>query len=126
MKRNAVIPYALIAVIGILTVIVISVIGIDQRKTIQEAEEGGGEKQEQAEGGATADDPEAIFENNCASCHGADLTGGMGPDLTKVGGRLSKDEIKDIVMNGRGSMPPGIIKEDAQAEAIAKWLSEKK
>ncbi|WP_099158529.1 cytochrome c550 [Virgibacillus ndiopensis] len=126
MKRNAVIPYALIAVIGIALVIVLSVVGIGQRDAIQKADEGGGEKQEQTEGGATADDPEAIFENNCASCHGADLTGGMGPDLTKVGSRLSKDEIKDIVMNGRGDMPPGIIKEDAQAEAIAKWLSEKK
>ncbi|ASK63168.1 cytochrome C [Virgibacillus phasianinus] len=124
MKKNPVIPFALIAVIGILLVIVISVVGLDQQATIEKAEEGGGEKQEKAE--ASTDDPAAIFQNNCISCHGADLTGGVGPDLTKVGARYNKKEIKNIILNGKGSvMPAGLVKEP-QAEALAEWLSKKK
>lgn len=125
MKRNAVIPYALIAVIGIALVVIMSVNGINQKEAIQNAEENGG--QAQAEGGTT--DPEAIFQNNCAACHGADLSGGAGPALQKVGSNYSKDEIKDIIINGKqgdmGTMPGGLVNNE-QAEAIAKWLSEKK
>ncbi|WP_042223434.1 cytochrome c550 [Oceanobacillus manasiensis] len=130
MRKNPVIPYALIALLGILAVIVISIIGIDQREQIQQAEEGeqteeGGESSEGESGeGETSDDPEAIFESNCASCHGADLSGGAGPDLTQVGSRLSEDEIQDIIINGQGSMPPGMAT-DQEAEVLASWLAEK-
>lgn len=125
MKRNAVIPYALIAIIGILTVIVISFVGVNQREDIQKAEEGGGTA-EQAQEGETTGDPEEIFEANCAACHGADLSGGMGPDLTKVGSDHSADDIMDIIQNGQGSMPAQSQVSAEDAEALAKWLSEKK
>ncbi|MFD1038504.1 cytochrome c550 [Virgibacillus byunsanensis] len=125
MKRNPVIPYALIALIGILLVIVLSSIGINQRETIQQDEEGGKEQQEEAQDGETSDDPEAIFESNCASCHGADLSSGSAPDLTQVGNDYSKEDIQDIIINGKGSMPPGMATDD-QAEVLAEWLSEMK
>src|SRR5699024_9618100 len=48
---------------------------------------------------------EEILESNCASCHGGDLSGGAGPDLTAVGADHSSDEIIDIIENGVGSMP---------------------
>ncbi|MFD2630850.1 cytochrome c550 [Oceanobacillus kapialis] len=132
MRKNPVIPYALIALFGILAVVVISIIGLDQREEIQQAEEqgeqsqeGGGESSEgeSAEGGTT-EDPEAIFESNCASCHGADLSGGAGPNLTQVGSRLSEDEIQNIIINGQGSMPAGMATEQ-EAEVLAAWLAEK-
>ena len=125
MKRNPVIPFALIALIGIVLVIVLSVVGLNQQEAIEKQEEGGGEKQAQEEG-ASVDDPNAIFQSNCISCHGADLTGGAGPDLTKVGGRYSKAEIKEIILNGKGDiMPPGLVPEP-KAAALAEWLSKKK
>ncbi|CDQ39633.1 MULTISPECIES: cytochrome c550 [Virgibacillus] len=124
MKRNPVIPYAIIALVGILGVIILSFVGLDQRNDMQQAEEGGGEQAESQEG-ETTDDPAAIFESNCASCHGADLSGGMGPDLTQVGSRLSQEEIQDVIINGKGQMPAGMANE-AEAEVLAKWLAEKK
>ena len=33
---------------------------------------------------ASAGDAEKLYGQYCASCHNADLTGGVGPDLTKV------------------------------------------
>lgn len=124
MKKNPVIPYAIIAVVGILLVIVVSGVGIGQRTDI--ADEGNeAETDEQAsDEGETSDDPEEIFENSCASCHGDDLSGGAGPDLTEVGNRHSEDEIHDIAVNGTGSMPPGMATED-EADVLAEWLSQK-
>lgn len=129
MKNNPVIPYAIIAVIGILLVVVISVAGIDQRKAIEDEGKKGGEKQEQkkdnSQAGKTTTDPSKIFQSNCASCHGQDLSGGMGPALKKVGSRYSKKEIKGIIKSGPGAMPPSVIK-GKKADAVAKWLSKKK
>lgn len=82
--------------------------------------DGGGK--ESASGG----DPEKMYQQKCSGCHGTDLKGGAGPDLTKVGSALSKDEIKDIIENGKGGgMPKGLYKGD-DAEKVAAWLAEKK
>ena len=71
-------------------------------------------------------DPEKMYQQKCSGCHGGDLKGGAGPDLTKVGSALSKDEIKDIIENGKGGgMPKGLYK-GADAEKVAEWLAEKK
>ena len=121
-SKNHVIPYAIIAVVGILAVIFISVIGVNQREEINNAAEGG---EEQAEGGEVAA-PEEIFEKNCAMCHGSDLSGGSAPDLTKVGNDHSADEIKEIIIKGTdGGMPGGLVG-DEEAAALAEWLGEKK
>lgn len=70
---------------------------------------------------------EEIFKSNCSSCHGADLSGGMGPDLTKVGADHSKDEIEDIVENGseNGKMPPQNVSGD-DLDTLATWLADMK
>lgn len=69
---------------------------------------------------------EKVFAQNCASCHGENLGGGAGPALDAVGGTYSKDEILDIIKNGKGSgMPAGLI-QGKEAEMVAQWLAEKK
>ena len=56
-----------------------------------------------ASGSETVDGSE-VFATTCAGCHGADGTGGRGPDLT-VRSSLTKDRIVDQVTNGGSSMP---------------------
>lgn len=71
-------------------------------------------------------DPEKIVKAKCTSCHGGNLQGqGNFPNLMNVGSRLSKDEILNVLENGRGGMPAGLVT-GAEAEAVARWLSEKK
>jgi cytochrome c551 len=70
-------------------------------------------------------DAEKIVNNKCIACHGNNLEGGSAPALTNVGSKLSESEIHDIIINGQGGMPGGIIKGD-EAEAVSKWLAEKK
>ncbi|RKQ37811.1 cytochrome c550 [Oceanobacillus halophilus] len=122
MRKNPIIPYAIIAVIGVLAVIIISFVGVGQRDAIQQAEEGGGEQA--VEEGEVSTDPEAIFSANCSSCHGADLSGGMGPDLTTIGSKLSAEDITQIIQNGQGQMP-AVQMASEEAELLSEWLSEK-
>lgn len=68
----------------------------------------------------TAGAAEEIYKDSCASCHGGDLSGGMGPELT--GNGLSADEISNIIENGQGSMPPVNLSEEDRSE-VANWLS---
>lgn len=70
-------------------------------------------------------DAQAVTKQKCISCHGNDLSGAVGPDLTKIGATLSEDQIKDVLKNGKGSMPAGLVS-GAELDAVAKWLSEKK
>jgi mono/diheme cytochrome c family protein len=70
---------------------------------------------------------EALFKDNCMSCHGAGLEGDFGPNLTKVGARRSKDQIVTQVTSG-GTQMPGFEKklDSAAIETLAAWLAAKK
>jgi len=48
-----------------------------------------------------------VEQQGCIGCHGTNLEGGQGPAL--VGTEKSVDEIKDIAVNGIGSMPKGLF-----------------
>jgi cytochrome c551 len=80
-----------------------------------------------AAGGAATGDVQAVFKQNCISCHGVNLEGGVGPNLQKVGTKYSKDQIVGIITNGRGAMPSfkGKIS-DNEIGALADWLAAKK
>lgn len=126
MKRN-ILPFGIIAIVGIFAAIIVFYIGASQREDIQLAEENDGEEvaDENGEDGEVLDDPEAIYANSCASCHGDDMTGVVGPDLTAVGSDHSAEDIEEIIANGQGSMPPGTAPPE-EAAVIAEWLSEMK
>ncbi|NEW07198.1 cytochrome c [Paenibacillus sp. SYP-B3998] len=78
-------------------------------------------------GAASKVDAQALFKANCVSCHGVNLEGSVGPNLQKVGGKLSKDQITAILNNGKGAMPSfkGRLSDD-EINSLAAWLSEKK
>ena len=70
---------------------------------------------------------EAIYKQSCIACHGNDLAGKMGPNLQKVGGKLTDKQLYQILQNGRGGMPAfkSTLK-DEEIVNLAKWLVEKK
>jgi cytochrome c551 len=75
---------------------------------------------------ASAGDAQKIFSQKCSACHGDNLEGKVGPNLTKVGSRYSKAQILDILKNGKsGGMPAGLVS-GADADKVATWLSTKK
>jgi|SRR5699024_1956494 len=116
MSRNPVIPYAIIAVLGIVTIIIIAYVGVNQREAI--------ENPDAVQEGETIEDPEEIYKNMCASCHGDDLSGDSAPELQQVGNRMSEEEIKTIIIEGTDSGMPGGLVDNVEAELISEWLAE--
>lgn len=98
---------------------------------------GGGGGSSSGGGGEQTSGSDAEFEqavnlynsNNCVSCHAADLSGNMGgnTNLKKVGSRLSKDEIAQVISEGRGVMPSFADSlSQEEIDQLAEWLSTKK
>jgi cytochrome c550 len=116
MKKNPIIPFALIAVLGILAMIILSVVGLNEQERIAT----GGDD----EGETTEADPEALIQS-CIGCHGGDLEGGSGPSLNDVHERLSVEEIESMIINGseNGNMPGGLVTNE-EAAVLAEWLAE--
>lgn len=77
---------------------------------------------ETADEGAVAHGQEVV-QKACISCHGSNLEGmGNFPALNNVGSRLSQEEILNVILNGQGGMPAGIVKGE-EAEAAAAYLA---
>ncbi|TVT29440.1 cytochrome c [Salinicoccus cyprini] len=132
MNRNPIVPFILIIFLGIGLVFLLS----SQGATTDEegggedvaSEEGSGEGGESAggEGGGAAAgdfDAEGFARDNCASCHGQDFSGGMGPAL--AGTSLSVEEFSTVVREGRGAMPSFSQDQiaDEQLTALHEFLS---
>ncbi|MDA3130725.1 c-type cytochrome [Aliibacillus thermotolerans] len=112
MKGKPLIPFFLIAMLGLMLTLGLSLIGV-----YQQADDG--------EEDPASMDPveygEELVNSNCISCHGENLEGASGPAIADVGSRLSEEEIIDISVNGIGSMPAGIANPE-EAQAIAQYL----
>ena len=76
---------------------------------------------------STSAKAELLYKDNCLVCHGVGLAGDVGPNLTKVGARRTKDQIVTQIMNGKVEMPPfkDTLKPE-DIEALANWLAAKK
>ncbi len=75
-------------------------------------------------GGTAAGDVdrgEAVFEHECAGCHGSGGAGGVGPVL--VGSGLDATAVTTAVQQGRGIMPAGIVEGQEQADVVTYVVS---
>jgi len=116
MNRNPLIPFLLIFILGIGLMFMLSFKGLGDAKDLASEKSGKGEKTEE-----TSKNPEDIYANTCAGCHGAGAEGGVGPELNGVGDHLSLDEVKDVIANGRGTMPPNLVG-DAELDGMAEYI----
>lgn len=66
-----------------------------------------------------------VFAANCAMCHGKNREGNppVFPSLVGVETRLTPDQIKTIVQNGRGKMPPASQVKGDDLTAVVAFLS---
>jgi cytochrome c551 len=84
---------------------------------------GGGGDDEATTGGTV--DAEKVAAQKCSTCHGQNLEGAGAPKISDAGSRYSKEQLEEIILNGKGGMPGGIIKGE-EASAVAEWLASKK
>lgn len=123
MKRNPAIPYIFIMLLGIALVFFLSVKGLGDAKEIAKDNKKGDAKTE-APAGQTGGkfDPEGFAKQTCVTCHGNNLEGNIGPNLHGIGKKISKDEIKNVLKNGKGTMPPGMVPAE-NVDAMADWVA---
>lgn len=59
-----------------------------------------------------------LYAEHCASCHGDDAEGAIGPPLTER--ELTEGAIRDVVTSGRGSMPSfdGVLTSDGMSALV--------
>lgn len=89
-------------------------------ETADSGEESGESKESGEETASSGDvDAEGIARDNCASCHGQDFSGSMGPAL--AGTSLSEDDFTSIVRDGQGSMPAFSADQIADEELTAMY-----
>ncbi len=67
---------------------------------------------------------EQVYVQNCAGCHGADRGGnGMGiPSLVDLNTRLSREQAQEVIVHGRGMMPPWGFLSALQLEGVLDFL----
>ena len=120
MQKNPIIPFILIMAFGIGLIFFLSMDGVGNKEEIAATEENA----EGTEGGEEASagefDPEAHAQASCIGCHGNSYEG-QGAFPAIVGTALSEDEVKDILANGKGSMPGGLVPAE-NIDAMAAWV----
>ena len=66
-----------------------------------------------------------VFNARCASCHGRDGGGGVGLNLQQIEGRLTDDEQREVIRNGRRRMPAfQSTLSDADIDAVIRFTRE--
>jgi mono/diheme cytochrome c family protein len=68
-----------------------------------------------------------IYAQLCANCHGADLSGGVGPDLGPESSSASESNefLEFSIINGRGRMPSfSSSLDDQQLELLVGYIRE--
>ena len=104
--KNPIVPFLLIFALGIGLIFFMSLYGLDKKEEI--AGDANGEATDEV---VDADfDAADVAQGKCISCHGGDLEGGMGGAAPALAGTtLSQDELVDIMVNGQGAMPAGLV-----------------
>lgn len=123
MNNNPAIPFLLIILLGIGLVFLLASYGADHQvdsnhAAEQEAAEETAEGEDGEESASTGDfDAEGFARDNCASCHGQDFTGGMGPTILG----LDEEAFITAVREGPGNMPAFSSDQisDEELEALA-------
>ncbi|QIH78609.1 cytochrome c [Macrococcoides canis] len=115
MNRNPVIPFILIMLMGVGLIFFMSAHGANKG----EEEGGDGAKTEQKF------DAKTFAKDNCTSCHGQNLEGGMGP---KLAGISDTEKAKKIIREGKGAMPAHDQSKisDKDLDTLVKYLKDAK
>ncbi|CAM5791704.1 MULTISPECIES: menaquinol-cytochrome c reductase cytochrome b/c subunit [Brevibacillus] len=68
-------------------------------------------------------DPLWTAQTGCMGCHGKNMEGALGPNLQKIGSQLDAAQIAEVIKNGKGQMPGGLIQDEAEIQKLAEYLA---
>ncbi|GAK06451.1 cytochrome c [Geomicrobium sp. JCM 19038] len=110
MKGQPLIPFAIIAGVGILLIITFSFIGLGAGgDDAEDGDSGSGDPVEMAD---------SLFEDNCLSCHGDNGAGGSAPAIAG----MDAEAVLQAIEEGPGMMPADLVTGE-EAEAVAEYVA---
>gem|GEM_PF-1235079 len=66
-----------------------------------------------------------VYRARCASCHGADGAGAIGPSLSEIETRLDDNAQREVVVTGRNTMPSfGNTLSESDIDAVVRYVRE--
>ena len=65
---------------------------------------------------------QGIYISNCQSCHGAERTGGVGPQLLQIKSRFNFKKFQQLVVSGKGEMPAFAHLDEASVKKVYGYL----
>ncbi len=66
-----------------------------------------------------------VYNGRCAQCHGTDGGGGVGLNLQQIETRLTDDDQREVITNGRNRMPAfGATLSDDDIDAVIRFSRE--
>ena len=68
---------------------------------------------------------QSLYITNCASCHGTERRGNPAsgfPSLLNIGGRRTREEVSNVVKNGKGMMPAFTKFNEKETDAVTAFL----
>lgn len=121
MMKNPVVPFFLIFALGIGLIFFLSLYGLEQQSEIAGSDDEVTEQEGTANTGEF--DAAAVAQQKCISCHGENLSGGMGPALT--GQAFTAEALHNGIKNGvpGTAMPAGLIPDENIDEMVEYILS---
>jgi quinoprotein glucose dehydrogenase len=63
-----------------------------------------------------------FYTSTCQTCHGENMSGGVGPSLANIGQHIFYDEFKNIITNGRGQMPAFAHVDEETLRALYRYV----
>lgn len=122
MRGKPLVPFAITAIIGILLMLSLSFVGLNEKLSADGVDDKAAEEVVEFEDPVAAG--EEFVQRSCIGCHGGDLQGvGGNPAINQLEGKYTAEEIAAIVTRGIGSMPP-MPHNQVEADAIATYLLE--
>jgi quinoprotein glucose dehydrogenase len=64
----------------------------------------------------------SLYSSTCQSCHGKDMSGGVGPSLLGIGRQVFYDEFRNTVINGKRQMPGFAHVDEGTLKALYRFL----
>ncbi|WNF37731.1 cytochrome c [Bacillaceae bacterium IKA-2] len=125
MRGKPLYPYAGIAIVGIALIILLSLVGVNQKDARIALEESGETAQEETMDSTTPVGlGEEIYQTSCIGCHGGNFDGPMA-SLMGLEERYTKEEIEKIISEGiDGTAMAAYDYETDELDALVDYLLE--
>lgn len=107
-NSRTVIPFIILMIFGIFVAVGVSIYAVKNPYSTENT----------VSAEKTDFNPEQFYQSTCSSCHGSNFEGGGGPSLVGISKHMTENEISNVLLNGRNSMPKGLVPNENMQQMV--------